>query len=136
MTNQTDPIRSATMRAVKSKDTGPEILVRRLVHRMGYRFRLHLGDLPGKPDMVFPGRHKIIFIHGCFWHGHDCIRGRREPKTNTAYWSNKIARNRERHIRTVAKLNDLGWDVLTLWECELAGSALTARIDKFLSRAH
>ena len=84
------------MRAVKSHDTKPELLVRRAIHCMGYRYRLHRKDLPGKPDVVFPSRKKIIFVHGCFWHGHDCARGARMPKSNRSYWVSKISRNRER----------------------------------------
>src|ERR1700735_5319447 len=86
--------RSSTMRAVKSKDTRPEMHVRRIVYALGYRYRLHRKDLPGKPDLAFIGRRKAIFVNGCFWHGHDCPRGSRAPKTNQAYWTAKISRNR------------------------------------------
>jgi len=110
--------RSRIMRAVKSKDTTPEMLVRKVVHRMGYRFRLYRGDLPGKPDIVLPRLRKIIFIHGCFWHGHNCTRGSRVPVNNRIYWTKKIARNRERDIEHQASLHDLGWDILVIWECQ------------------
>jgi DNA mismatch endonuclease (patch repair protein) len=111
--------RSRIMRAVKGKNTTPELIVRRLAHAMGYRYRLHRKDLPGKPDLVFPKLRKIIFVHGCFWHGHDCARGARVPKTNRAYWLQKIRGNRENHQSATAALTDLGWEVMVLWECAL-----------------
>jgi DNA mismatch endonuclease (patch repair protein) len=125
-----DPLRSSTMRAVKSRDTKPEMIVRRMVHAMGKRYRLHRDDLPGKPDLTFPRLRKIIFVHGCFWHGHDCKRGAREPKTNVDYWRNKIARNRSRDNDNRNKLNNLGWDVLVIWECELKNKECLAEIIK------
>lgn len=125
--------RSATMRAVKSRDTKPEMRVRRLLHRAGYRYRLHAADLPGAPDIVFRGRRKAVFVHGCFWHGHDCRRGARMPATNTEYWRRKIGRNVERHARNLETLAANGWAVLTLWECELRdATALRARLEAFL----
>src|SRR5208337_3840255 len=96
--------RSNTMRAVKSRDTKPEMIVRRMVHAMGKRYRLHRDDLPGKPDLTFPRLRKIIFVHGCFWHGHDCKRGARQPKDNAGYWSKKISRNKDRDVRTMEAL--------------------------------
>jgi len=121
------------MRQVRSEDTKPEMRVRRLTHRMGYRYRLHRKDLPGKPDLVFPGRKKVIFVHGCFWHGHDCPAGRKIPKTNQAYWTNKLNRNKERDRINQAKLRELGWDVLVIWECETKDEeALAERIVGFL----
>jgi len=121
------------MQAVRSKDTGPELQIRRWLHAHGYRFRLHRKDLPGSPDLVFPGRGKIIFIHGCFWHGHDCRRGQRTPKTNTAYWSAKIIRNRERDTAATASLEAAGWRVLTIWECGLRDQeALWSQVTAFL----
>ena len=112
--------RRRTMQAVKSKDTAPELTVRRLAHRLGYRFRLHRKDLPGKPDLVFPGRRRIIFVHGCFWHGHDCARGARVPKANRDYWVQKIARNQARDRAARAALTALGWKTTVLWECDLS----------------
>ena len=106
------------MRAVGRKDTAPELAVRRLLHRLGYRFRLHRRDLPGTPDVVLPGRRTVVFVHGCFWHGHEGCRGGRTPKTNTAFWRDKIARNKERDARKEAELRAGGWDVVTVWECE------------------
>ena len=108
------------MRAIRSKDTKPEIIVRRLAHRMGYRFRLHRKDLPGKPDMVFPGRRGVIFIHGCFWHQHPdpACRHARPPKSNTDYWQSKLARNQVRDAEHKTALQAQGWRVLVIWECQ------------------
>lgn len=126
-------IRHRTMQAVKSKDTKPELIVRRLLHSLGYRYRLHVKDLPGKPDLVFPARRKIIFVHGCFWHGHDCRRGARVPKTNTDYWVSKVSRNRKRDQVEITQLNDLGWEVLIIWECEVKDiEKLGQRLKSFL----
>ncbi len=111
------------MRRVKAKDTAPELAVRRLLTRMGLRYRLHRADLPGKPDIVMPGRKLAIFVHGCFWHGHDCPRGARVPKANREYWEAKIGRNRARDIEHRAGLAVKGWRVLTVWECELKDEA-------------
>lgn len=127
-------VRRRTMQAVKSKNTAPELLVRSLAHRMGYRFRLHRKDLPGKPDLVFPGRRKAIFVHGCFWHGHDCARGARVPKSNRDYWTKKIARNKERDRAACAALAHSGWTYLILWECNLGNEKwLRAQVQKFLN---
>ncbi len=125
--------RSRIMRAVKSRDTYPELVVRRLLHAMGYRFRLHRSDLPGKPDIVLPGRQKVIFVHGCFWHGHPCARGAREPKNNARYWRDKIARNRARDSSCLRQLQTVGWKTLVIWECQLKGETrLTTRLRRFL----
>ncbi len=137
MSKRIDPLtpeqRRYTMRQVHSEDTKPEMSVRRLTHRMGYRYRLHRKDLPGKPDLVFPGRKKVIFVHGCFWHGHDCPAGRKTPKTNQEYWLKKLNRNKERDKQNIAKLHELGWDVLVIWECETRDEAtLSRRISQFL----
>ena len=128
-----DPQRSRTMAAVRSTDTGPEMIVRRLLHGLGYRFRLHRADLPGKPDLVFPGRRAVIFVHGCFWHGHDCTRGARAPRNNAAYWRAKIDRNKRRDHAAVEKLTATGWQVRVVWECELRDqSKLTDELSHFL----
>lgn len=125
--------RSKTMSAVRSTDTKPELLVRKLAHSLGYRYRLHQSQLPGKPDLVFPGRKKIIFVHGCFWHGHDCKRGARKPATRQDYWLPKIERNRQRDEAHLAALTSAGWRVMILWECELKDrEALAARLTNFL----
>ena len=126
-------LRSDIMRRVKGKDTTPEKTVRSLLHRLGYRFRLHRGDLPGKPDIVFPARRSVIFVHGCFWHGHDCARGARMPKTNADYWLGKIARNKARDERRLAELEALGWRAKIVWECELKDMATAEEaLRKFL----
>ena len=131
----TDPARSAVMRAVKGRDTKPEMTVRHAAHALGYRFRLHRKDLPGSPDLVFPRLKKVIFVHGCFWHGHDCARGARAPKTNAEYWQAKIAQNVARDARVLGKLDVLGWETLTIWECELRRrpKELSALLSLFLT---
>jgi DNA mismatch endonuclease (patch repair protein) len=121
------------MRAVKSKDTAPEMTVRRLVFSLGYRYRLHGAQLPGKPDLVFVSRKKVIFVHGCFWHGHDCRRGDRQPKANADYWRQKIGRNKVRDQSNVKQLQAAGWDVLIVWECEIRKhDELAPKIETFL----
>ena len=128
--------RSANMRAVKGKDTEPERAVRRLVRRMGYRFRLHCPDLPGKPDIVFPGRRAVIFVHGCFWHGHSCKRGALKPRTNARFWARKLARNVDRDARQISLLRAAGWRTLVVWQCELKNEQrLSTRIRRFLEAA-
>ncbi|CAN5314774.1 very short patch repair endonuclease [soil metagenome] len=111
--------RSRVMATVKGKNTKPELAVRRLLHQLGARFRLHRRDLPGAPDIVLPRRRLAIFVHGCFWHGHDCARGARVPKQNRDYWLGKVGRNRARDIANRAALEASGWRVETVWECEL-----------------
>lgn len=126
--------RSAIMRAVSSENTTPEVTVRRLLHSLGYRYRLHVRGLPGTPDIVFASRKKTVFINGCFWHGHDCARGARVPKSNAEYWIAKIARNRARDGKTRARLRTSGWAVLVVWECELRDKTrLVKRLSRFLS---
>jgi DNA mismatch endonuclease, patch repair protein len=121
--------RSRVMASVKGRDTKPELKVRRLLHRLGARFRLHRKDLPGAPDIVLPGRKLAIFVHGCFWHGHDCPRGARVPKQNRPYWQAKIERNRARDEVAGAALAGQGWRVETIWECEMKDEAqLEARL--------
>ncbi len=128
--------RSAVMRRVKGKDTKPELLVRRALTRLGARYRLHRKDLPGAPDVVMPGRKLAIFVHGCFWHGHDCARGARVPKANRDYWLAKVGRNRERDTRHRAALTALGWRVETIWECDLKDrAALEARLLEILAES-
>ncbi len=120
-------VRSAIMRAVGSRNTGPELVVRRALHRLGYRFRLHRTDLPGTPDIVLPGRSAVIFVHGCFWHGHRCRKGR-APKSNTEFWTEKILRNRERDRRVKANLRRAGWRCATVWQCETRDCAKLDRV--------
>lgn len=110
--------RSFIMSSVRTKDTKPEMLLRRLLHRLGYRFRLHRRDLPGSPDIVFPSRRKVVFVNGCYWHGHECRWGKL-PKSRLDYWGPKIEANRERDERHTRDLERLGWAALTVWQCEL-----------------
>ena len=117
------------MRRVKGRDTGPELKVRRLLWGAGYRYRLQRKDLPGRPDIVLAGRRAAVFVHGCFWHGHDCPRGARQPKANADYWTAKISRNVERDARVQAELAAGGWRPVVVWECELKDpTALAARL--------
>jgi DNA mismatch endonuclease (patch repair protein) len=125
--------RSQQMRLVRSENTKPEMAVRRMVHRMGFRYRLHVKDLPGHPDLVFPGRRKIIFIHGCFWHGHRCRAGMNRPASNVNYWTRKLERTRKRDRGNIRMLGRLGWDVLVLWECQLRRESLPRRVAAFLN---
>lgn len=130
---ETIALRSSIMRAVKSKNTSPELFVRRLVFAMGFRYRLHRKDLPGTPDLVFSGLRRIIFVHGCFWHGHSCSRGARQPKSNSAYWREKIRRNVTRDRMNIYALVKAGWQVKTIWECELGEKIeVQEQIMKFL----
>jgi DNA mismatch endonuclease (patch repair protein) len=128
--------RSRIMRAVKGADTTPELAVRRMAHGMGFRFRLHRKDLPGKPDLTFPRLRKVIFVHGCFWHGHDCARGARVPVQNRDYWTRKVARNAERDRIAQSELERLGWKSLVVWECEIRDQdGLRCALRRFLGRA-
>lgn len=111
--------RSEIMRAVKGRDTGPEMKIRKALHTHGFRYRLNDRRLPGSPDLVFPKYHAVLFVHGCFWHGHDCARGARTPKTNARYWREKIARNVKRDAAACAALRRLGWRIKISWECDL-----------------
>jgi DNA mismatch endonuclease (patch repair protein) len=126
---------SSQMRRIRKTDTKPEMAVRRLVHKIGFRFRLHRHDLPGTPDLVFVARRKVIFVHGCFWHQHVCRLGKKQPSSNRAYWLPKLARNVERDAITRRTLQRLGWKVMVIWECETKDAdGLASRIAKFLQR--
>lgn len=129
--------RSENMRRIKSKDMKPELVIRRLVHRLGYRYRLHRKDLPGKPDLVFGPKRKVIFVNGCFWHGHElegCLDSRR-PKSNTGYWGPKLERNKVRDATNVALLEAAGWKVLTVWECQTKKlNQVEKRVIRFLGK--
>jgi DNA mismatch endonuclease, patch repair protein len=126
--------RSENMRRIQSKDTAPELAVRQLVRSLGFTgYRLHRKELPGKPDIAFLGRKKAIFVHGCFWHGHDCKEGTRRPKSNVDYWLPKIAGNASRDAKHVAALQEAGWTVLTVWDCELKSPELVACLSRFLT---
>ena len=121
--------RSENMRRIRSQGMKPEITVRRLVHRMGFRYRLHRRELPGKPDLVFPGRRKIIFVHGCFWHQHpdpECPIAHK-PRSNKAYWGPKFRRNVKRDAKNIELLHQQGWSVMVVWECEIKDSRALAK---------
>lgn len=148
--------RSANMSRIRGKNTKPELLVRRLLHAAGYRFRLHGAaagaKLPGKPDLVFPGRKKVVFVNGCFWHTHTCRAGTRSPSTNAEFWAEKRHRTVQRDAAAVAKLKAAGWDTLVVWECEIKdvgplekqlrdflgppGTGSTARLEKTHASTH
>ncbi len=124
--------RSANMARIRAKDTKPEMIVRRMVHRLGARYRLHRKDLPGKPDLVFGPRRKVIFVHGCFWHLHSCRDGR-IPASRRDYWEPKLTRNVERDAAACAALEAAGWQVLVIWECEIRDcQILEQRLRSFL----
>lgn len=126
--------RSANMRAIRSKNTKPEMIVRQAIRGAGYTgYRLHRKDLPGRPDIAFIGRRKAIFVHGCFWHGHDCKEGGRRPQSRAEYWLPKIAGNQERDARQHAELEAAGWDILTIWDCETRAGDLADRVQQFLN---
>lgn len=128
--------RRRIMQAVGTRDTGPEWVVRRVLYAAGYRYRLHRKGLPGRPDIVFVGRRKAIFVHGCFWHGHNCSKGH-VPKSRLDYWAPKLLANRERDRRNVAELAALGWTVMTVWQCETGDTgALRTRLLAFLEGDH
>lgn len=124
--------RSALMSRIRSKDTKPELVVRSILHRLGFRFRLHRKDLPGRPDIVLPRHRKIILVQGCFWHGHTCKLASK-PKSNQSYWSPKIETNRARDARNLNMLIQQGWTVMELWECEIRKvDGLTEKIESFM----
>jgi DNA mismatch endonuclease, patch repair protein len=128
--------RSRNMASIRGKNTKPEKIVRSLLHRLGYRYRLHRRDLPGKPDLVFAGQRKAIFVHGCFWHMHDCRWGRVTPATNTDFWLNKRQGNCNRDLKALAALKADGWETLIVWECETKNQdTLKAQLEAFLSSA-
>jgi DNA mismatch endonuclease, patch repair protein len=128
--------RSANMRQIRGKNTTPELALRSLLHRLGYRFRLHRKDLPGKPDLVFPSRRKVIFVHGCFWHQHPECREGRVPGSRRDYWEPKLLRNQLRDTDAQASLKNLGWQCLVIWECELEDTtAVLKTVKRFLRTA-
>lgn len=122
------------MSRIRGKNTTPELIVRKLVYSMGYRYRLHYAKLPGKPDLVFPGRKKVIFVHGCFWHGHEGCKKATIPKTRVEYWKPKLEENKKRDREKQIELEDMGWDFLTIWQCELKDiEGLKKKIQSFLT---
>jgi len=126
--------RSALMSSIRSTNTRPEMAIRRLLHRLGYRFRIHAAGLPGRPDIVFSPRRKCIFVHGCFWHQHRGCANATVPRTRPEYWSSKLLRNTERDASNEGALRNLGWEVFVLWECELKNPDLELRLDHFLGK--
>ncbi len=135
MDNLTPDDRRHAMQQVKSKNTAPELFIRKMVHGMGYRYRLHRRDLPGSPDLVFPARKAVIFVNGCFWHAHNCRAGQNVPASNRSYWQAKRQRNRARDQRVRRELRTLGWRSLVIWECSLRtrnAAALERTIAQFL----
>ncbi|MHB1022449.1 MAG: very short patch repair endonuclease [Acidobacteriaceae bacterium] len=127
--------RSENMRRIPSSNTGPELAVRQLCRKIGFSgYRIHRKGLPGKPDIAWIGRKLAVFVHGCFWHGHDCAEGMRKPKTNRDYWIPKIARNQQRDAENIATLRAAGWDAIVVWECEISmKDCLTKKLQRFLS---
>ena len=126
---------SRHMALIRKRDTKPELVVRRMAHRLGYRFRLHRRDLPGTPDLVFPARRKVILVHGCFWHRYDCPLGRKAPRARPEYWIPKLERNRQRDVVTLESLAALGWTALVIWEYEvrpMSREGLERRLGAFL----
>lgn len=132
----TTPQRSALMKSVGQTDTAPERLVRSFLHRRGFRFRLNVAGLPGRPDIVLPRYRTVIFVHGCFWHGHDCRHGNVQAKTNREFWTAKIAANRVRDERKAQQLQAAGWHVETIWECEVHDEKVLERPIRRLRRRH
>lgn len=128
--------RSENMRRIRSKDTQPELAVRRICRNLGFTgYRVHRKDIIGKPDLAWFGKKLAVFVHGCFWHGHDCAEGLRKPKTNRNYWLPKLKRNHQRDIEHVAALRATGWRVLTIWECEMHNKKrLVRKIDRFIAK--
>ena len=125
--------RTAIMQAIRAKDTKPEIAVRRLTHSLGYRYKLHVSELPGKPDLVFPSRRKVMLVHGCFWHRHNCRKGRSLPSTRVKFWREKLDRNKVRDAKNRRRLRRLGWEILVIWECQVKNApALATKIVRFL----
>lgn len=127
MDNLTEKQRSHIMSSIRGKDTRPEMMVRRICHRLGYRFRLHRRDLPGTPDLVFPRHKKVILVHGCFWHQHSKCGSDRRPKGNREFWNAKLDRNVQRDARNIRQLRKFGWGVMIVWECQLKDINRTAR---------
>ncbi len=120
--------RSFNMSRIRGKNTAPELAVRRLVHGMGFRYRLHGAKLPGKPDLVFAGRGKVILVHGCYWHMHDCPYGRVTPKTNATFWQTKRLSNVARDARNLRDLKRAGWSVFVVWECQVREPGRLAKV--------
>ena len=126
--------RSYNMSQISGKDTKPEMMVRKFLHANGFRYRLHVKDLPGKPDLVLPKYNSVIFVHGCFWHAHEGCKYFKIPKTRTEWWENKLLGNRERDEKHVRQLKDLGWNVIVVWECELKPENVKKTLPELVKR--
>ncbi len=126
--------RSYNMSQIQAKDSKPEMMVRKFLHANGFRYRLHVKDLPGKPDLVLPKYNSVIFVHGCFWHAHDGCKDFEIPKTRTEWWKNKLFGNRERDVKHVRQLKDLGWNVIVVWECELKSDIIKKTLPELVKR--
>lgn len=125
--------RSWVMHLVRSKSTGPEVMTRRIVSNLGYRYKLHQKNLPGSPDLVFPRLKKVIFVNGCFWHRHSCSNGIRFPKSRVQFWKSKLAKNKKRDLRDQKHLNRIGWRYVVVWECKLKNIEMVSKkINVFL----
>lgn len=122
--------RSYNMSQISGKDTKPEMIVRKFLHANGYRYRLHVKDLPGKPDLVLPKYNSVIFVHGCFWHAHEGCKYFKIPETRTEWWKEKLYGNKERDKANIRKLKDMGWNVVVIWECELKVDKTSETLDK------
>jgi len=130
-----DEKRSTQMRLIRSKDTKPELVIRKALYSLGYRYRLHAKNLPGHPDLAFPGRKKVIYVHGCFWHRHAGCKKNRTPKSKLDYWEPKFAANVERDLRNQQELQEMGWEFLVVWECELKNiEEITEKAINFLEK--
>lgn len=125
--------RSRVMASVKSANTRPELAIRKLLHRFGFRFRIHVRALPGTPDLVFPSLHKVVFVNGCFWHGHTCRRGQVRPQINSEFWASKLDRNLARDQENIEALRQLGWQAFKLWECEIPSGDWIQPLMQFLA---
>lgn len=135
MIKEDTEVRSKIMARVHSKNTKPELLVRKILFSLGYRYRLHVKNMPGSPDIVFLGKNKVIFVHGCFWHRHSCLRGRKTPKSNKEYWEKKFHRNTRRDENNNETLKINGWEILIIWECWLNNvEKVQSRLVEFLER--
>lgn len=125
--------RRRCMASISGKNTKPELIVRKLLFSLGHRYRLHYSNLPGKPDLVFPGKRKAIFVHGCFWHRHDCSKGKSLPSNNSEFWQKKLSDNVIRDSKNIIDLKKLGWDVFVVWTCEIKNLQLLAEnINEYL----
>lgn len=135
MTDVHEPkTRSYNMSQIKATNTKPEMMVRKFLHASGFRYRLHVKDLPGKPDLVLPKYNTVIFVHGCFWHAHEGCKYFKIPKTRTEWWKKKLLGNRERDKKHISQLEDLGWNIIVIWECELKPENAKSTLSEVINR--